>query len=1172
MRFESLIPLEYFDVNHSSKNRTYFEVTPKKVGKAVLKSKFVAVVDQGGVSHESTSKVAGEQSVQIVDPVRITPSEVVLPYLPRRRTSFSLKATGGSGLYDWKVADTTICSVDGNGVLSGASTGTTTVTALDKRNPVHMDVANVHVMDIISLTFGETRKEAEVGSDLVLNVQLLGSGPTGSVPFTDCRAADFRVVSSDNEAPARLPFVGTGCSTVTLKAVSSGDAKVTVFHGKYEATLDVSSYVPLKVVNDDLAMGTGSSTSVHFEGGPRPWILDPSNHYNEASTDALVTTSIFDDVLNIKCGADDGTSTVRLQVGNKPSSVLPLPAVTTVDVAICCARPSRLMLSPLQGNHPKCPSNVKVLLNDASMNLELKAHASCKKGGDRLLDSISGFSVLWNEVAALGSVKLVHGSGHFAVHDLPGAPFTTTVTGNSVTVTPRLQGAGSLRIQDICVGGEFLDVPVKITDIHSLVIYGPQFMEMGSESEITVDAVDEAGILFSRDHGALANTVIESSDTSVHISKISGAHYRVRALSVGTISIKASSPSASGRTLTSRPHSIQVFSPLVLLPQIVTLIPESVFQLEVLGGPQPSPHISFALNNSKIATVESNALIRSKNLGYTSITGSVNVGGEQSTENTVVLRVVSLAGIRAIASTQLTEIGGRVCVRVNGLDETETPFAFGGAEYPFKYDVFFLRVKRALLSQVTWTVSHPDVLKMVHPLGTSVSEVDENRFAVCFEGESGGSATVKSLLIDPKDEIQVRVEASPHHKQHFVGSERAFEDTVEVRVEEPLRMHQPEMPIPSIRLAQNAQMQLETAWPQSVVEYSVPAEYSSRLSVTKSGLLKAKSISGAAVVIVRRTDLPDNETSVVPVTVSVVDSLDVVLLTKLEPVTSSPLLYLPVGVKVELQVVFRDSRGRQLSSSSSSISYRPHRFDLTEIVAANANRTLTVTMKSAGETVLMVWNSAAPSQSVFVRLSASEQLYPSNRQPTVSDIVCFASPLAGSMRWSSSDDRIEWLDARQGLAKLSQHGSTHVAVNVADQKLTTSLLIRNAEQMQFVEDQPSFVTNAEEASFVFPVNIASNETMLSQMGMTGCTEDQLAALTSIRAPFECILSFTNSKTVPVVNVLSVRAVFLPRAHSYGCVVQRQDAGYVRVDIAAAAQTDLQVTARWLGDSQVRLFD
>lgn len=53
-------------------------------------------------------------------------------------------------------------------------------------------------MDVLSLTFGETRKEAELGSDMVLNMQLMGSGPDGPVPFTDCRAADFRVRSSDD--------------------------------------------------------------------------------------------------------------------------------------------------------------------------------------------------------------------------------------------------------------------------------------------------------------------------------------------------------------------------------------------------------------------------------------------------------------------------------------------------------------------------------------------------------------------------------------------------------------------------------------------------------------------------------------------------------------------------------------------------------------------------------------------------------------------------------------------------------------------------------------------------------------------------------------------------------------------------------------------------------------
>nr|CDJ92849.1 Bacterial Ig domain containing protein [Haemonchus contortus] len=1220
LRFESVIPSEFFDISHSSKNGTYFEATPKKVGRAVLKSKFVAVVDQNGENRETTGKVTGEQSVQIVDPVRIAPSQVMLPYLPRRRTSFALKATGGSGLYDWSVADTTICSVDTNGLLSGASPGATTVTVSDKRNPAHKDVVEVSVLDVISLTFGETRKEAEVGTDLVLNVQLMGSGLLNSVPFTDCRAADFRVLSSDNgvfkpvpEAVPTLPMMGTGCSTVTLRAMSSGDAKVTVSFGKYEATLDVSAYEPLKVLSNDLALGLGSSASVRFEGGPRPWLLDSSSHYSEASSVKHVTSSVFDDVLNVKCGSEDGSSTVILQVGNKPSSTLPLPALSTVEVSVCCARPGRLVISSVNGNLPKCPSNVRILLNDASMKLTLKAHALCGKGGERPLDSITGFDikwstanksaikiettaadktsatirgqgtsgnimvaaeileqgkirsrvalratfdvrlvqpmqmepsklVLWNEVAALGTVKLIHGSGHFVVHDLPGAPFTASLKGDSVTVTPRSQGTGSLRVQDVCIGDDFLDIPVKITDIHSLIVYGPQFMEVGSEAEVTVDAVDEAGSSFSRDHGALSNAVLESTEANVHISKISGARYRVRALSVGGVSLKAKSPSASGRTLASRPHTIQVFSPLTLLPQKLTLIPESTFQLEVIGGPQPTPPIDFALNNSKIASVESNALITSKNLGYTSITGTVNIGGGHSTQSTVVLRVVSLAGIRALASTQMTETGSRIWVRVNGLDDAETPFAFGGALYPFK---------------VTWTVSHPGVLKIVHPFGPSISEVDDNRFAISLEGASAGTAIVK-----------VRVELAPHAKDHFIRSKREFEDSVEVRVEEPLSMRQPKLPIPSIRLAQNTQMRLETAWPPSVVEFSVPPEYASRLSVTKAGIVQAKSLAGPAVVVVRRTDSSDNETSVIPVTICAVNSLDVLLSTEIEPVSVTPLQHLPVGVKIALQVVFRDSRGRQLSASSSSISYRPHRFDLTEIVSADANRTLTITMKSPGDTVLMIWNTAIPSQNVFVRLSAVEQLYPSQRRPVVSDIVCFESPLAGTMRWSASDDRIEWLDVEQGVARLSQHGSTHVTVNVADQKLTSSMFIRAAEQLQFVNDHPKFVTNEEGATFEFPVNVAANGTDPSASAMTGCSESQLEGLSSLRAPFECIASFTNGKIGPAVNILSTRAVFSPRTRMYSCVIEQQEAGYVRLDVVNAPQMELKLTAKWLGDSQI----
>ncbi|VDK59842.1 unnamed protein product [Cylicostephanus goldi] len=244
--------------------------------------------------------------------------------------------------------------------------------------------------------------------------------------------------------------------------------------------------------------------------------------------------------------------------------------------------------------------------------------------------------------------------------------------------------------------------------------------------------------------------------------------------------------------------------------------------------------------------------------------------------------------------------------------------------------------------QVTWTVSHPGVLQTVHPFGSSITEKDENHFAIWLEGGAAGSATVK-----------VRVEPSASAKQHFIGKKQAFEDTVEIRVEEPLSMRRPEMPIPVIRLAQNSEIQLETAWPQSAVAYSVPSEYANRLSVTKNGIARAKSSVGPAAVYIRRTDQPDNETAIIPITIAAVNSLDVKLLTKLEPVTSTPLMNLPVGAKIALRVLFRDSRGRELSSSS-KLSYRPHRFDLTDIVPSDANRTLTVSLKSVGETVLKV--------------------------------------------------------------------------------------------------------------------------------------------------------------------------------------------------------------------------
>uniref|UniRef100_A0A1I7WPD1 BIG2 domain-containing protein n=1 Tax=Heterorhabditis bacteriophora TaxID=37862 RepID=A0A1I7WPD1_HETBA len=737
LRFETILNLDYFVVHSVSENQTYYEVTPTKIGKTTLKSTFVSVVDK---EQQISGKVTGEQTAQIVDPIRIHPSS----------------ATGGSGLYDWTVDDPLICNIDStSGLLSSGSIGTSRVIAVDKRNTIHRDIAQVSVLDILSLGFGETVKEAEVGSLLVLNVQLLGAGSDGAVPFTDCRSIEINVFSADVTIFEHIECFNF-ISIVFL--LSGAQIMKTLLRLVYliKTRIVVSFFFTFFVF-----FNTGAIEFITF----------------------LIFKYLFSSKIHIV------VSILALGQGK--------PGMVTISAE----------LFPPFGS----PNNSSFLKSTIDLRVVYPPSVHPNK------------LVLWNEKVAHGLVHIRGGSGHYYIVDHPGAPFTATVKENTVTVVPRNEGVGSLRVVDACVENEdeLMDITVKITDIHSLIIRGPQF-------------------------SFYFNILISSLVMEIFL-RMDGTRYSIRALSTGVVSLTASARSSSGGFLTSRLHSIQVFSPISLHPKIITLIPESIFQLEIIGGPQPTPPIEFTLNNTKIAIVESTALIRSLNLGYTSITGSVNVGEDHVTKDMVVLRVVSLAGIRIVASSKVVDRGGRLWLRIEGIMDGETPFAFGGALYPFK---------------VTWTVSHPEVLRSIHPLGASVSETDLNHFTAWLDASSAGSAVVK-----------VRVELSEYAKRHFVDSIRVFEDSIEIHVEEPLGLHNPSLPIATVRIAPSTQLQLWTALyilcykPPSSVEFSVLPEFSGRLSISKSGLLQTFSRHGPAVVVARRIDSADNDTLLIPVVV-----------------------------------------------------------------------------------------------------------------------------------------------------------------------------------------------------------------------------------------------------------------------------------------------------------------
>lgn len=1237
-RFDTHIDEKVLRVDQKSENGTWFLVTPLTPAKTTLRTKYIAIIDANGNSIAQSGKIEGEQKATLVDPVKIIPPVIYLPFVAEKRAQIDLRATGGSGLFDWLSEDGNVATVDlTSGRLTANSIGKTVVKATDKRNEQLSDRAKVQVLEVSGIGFGETVRETFVGEALNLNIKANGFNSDGVlVEMSDCRNIRVHVQLSDNtllrhngNEVSVIPKIGTGCGTITLIGLSSGDVRVSISYLGHKASIDVAVYDKLKISEDSVAIALGSSHPLLVSGGPRPWVLDPSNFYrslvNEEKSSKF-QVAVENEKVVFKCGSAEVTESARVRVGNEKSNTLPFPIHSEVTVSICCAKPTRLEIFESGTRPAKCPANVQSMLVESNAELLLRGTGACN-GVATPLASINGLSpkwkssdssllkinhqgietavttgkkegqvtiqahagslsanyeltvthrlmvepsrlVLWNEAVSKGTFTVTGGSGHFHIDNLPtsGAPVSVLLRSRQLTVTPKNIGQVSLRVADSCLVGQHADASIKIADIHSLAIVAPQYVEIGQEVEVEILAQDETGASFEKEHRPLADAHLEASNQHVDLTKIDGLRYKLRSNSIGTVSLSATSKSSSGRVLSSRPHTVQIFSPIFLQPKRLTLIPDAKFQLEVVGGPQPTPPLDFSLNNSMIASIEPNALITSSELGYTSITGTVRVGDGHVTKDSVVLRVVSLGGVTLTASSRKVETGGRVNLRLRGLvagAEDEEPFAFGGAIYPFK---------------ITWVVTDPSVLSIVHPLGADIFESSSNHFAVWFDAKRGGSVTVRAV-----------VELNEKARKHFVGRETRFVAETTVTVEDQFFLTEPALASSAVRIAPNSQLRMLSSWPQSA--FSIPPMYSSHATITTDGLLRTSGKEGSAVFAVRKVNSPDNETVLFPITISRVASIDVYQKNELKSAfVSSPLFDLPVGAQLQLHVVPRDAKGRRLVAASNSIIFRPHRFDLTDIVATNNNQSLTITLKAAGDTVLRIGDSVNTHIATFIRFSATESILPRVAQRfandlVVSDVICLQSKILreeGS-HWSaqsSSSGRVNWLDEISGVVQLAKAGSTFVKLHTAQQTIHSKITVALPTSLRFPEHHKlEHITNEEFAHFVVPVTAATNNTSRNkESSLYGdCTMEQVGAFDTITAPFECHVTFVRkSKAISAVNWLTASPVFNP-IFGYGCEVRKFDSSVSTTTIVIPEELskesiDARITARWLTDGTIQVTD
>uniref|UniRef100_A0A4W3IEP1 Nucleoporin 210 like n=1 Tax=Callorhinchus milii TaxID=7868 RepID=A0A4W3IEP1_CALMI len=333
---------------------------------------YVFFVLQNDTKLDLPVPITGHQDVIIYKPIILKPRILVFPWHPKPRSyRHIIQVTGGSGNFTWSSSNESVAMVTVKGfIATGDNRGFSIIQARDVENPVHFGEMTVYVLRPVSIEFVPSRVEIEIGQVLDLPIMVYGLLETDNmetVPVNNCTLMNIEV-EVDKQGVFRT-LEGTICLIFSLckLATTQGHTLLTASSGfmqiHFSSSITIAAYHRLRAIDPvSVAVVTlTSSKEMLFEGGPRPWVLEPSRFFADLSGEDWAKTIIKQlraplvkkknqHGFRVIC-VGLGEQFLTFRVGNKPSLLNPNPAVEPVQVKFVCAMPTSLTLTPVYKPH-----------------------------------------------------------------------------------------------------------------------------------------------------------------------------------------------------------------------------------------------------------------------------------------------------------------------------------------------------------------------------------------------------------------------------------------------------------------------------------------------------------------------------------------------------------------------------------------------------------------------------------------------------------------------------------------------------------------------------------------------------------------------------------------------------------------------------------------------------
>ncbi|KAI6647347.1 Nuclear pore membrane glycoprotein [Oopsacas minuta] len=382
VKLDTVMDTSHFTIHYESENSSYFEVTPIKIGVTKLRSSLeeITVINMLGDKEPLQIGLTKLQEVTIYEPIAIIPSILCLLWdLGSNRTYHGfLAAEGGSGEYYWSIGETNIASISQIGKVIGLTEGRTVAKVNDRMNNLHFATAPVFVVPPDVISFLPSQVEIEIGSEVILPLKVQADVIVESkhlmIEFNDCRHIPLDIATSSEEvfilsiakSIELTDLPESSCIGIRAVATSVGHTKLTVTYkgmGRFiTASVTIAAYPPLQVIDPQVGVAVvtlASSWTYKFEGGPQPWVLDPSSYVESLESEAredirIIQNKVYEHEYVILC-LKLNEQQLTLSIYNRPSAKNPLPARVSLTVSFACATPVSMQLITLPHPPPSCP-------------------------------------------------------------------------------------------------------------------------------------------------------------------------------------------------------------------------------------------------------------------------------------------------------------------------------------------------------------------------------------------------------------------------------------------------------------------------------------------------------------------------------------------------------------------------------------------------------------------------------------------------------------------------------------------------------------------------------------------------------------------------------------------------------------------------------------------------